>query len=450
MPKKYISYSLMKYIRPIWYFHLISNDGESVVWTNYNQLSRDEKEVIHYDQDYSNEVLSNWDASYQALMKGIVKKTGNNIQTDEIELLPADIYRFIRKYHKNIWLYLTFFQRSFSLFNPLSEFIGLWQTRHVQKYNLFHAHYVYYEYPDYDSSLIKSNPLLSIIIPTYNRYEPLNNLLKDLEEQTYTNFEVILIDQSNPFQKELYNNLNLRHHIIRQEEPALWKARNRGIKSAKSEYLLFLDDDSRITPDWILEHLKCLDYFQADISSGVSKSLIGAKIPENYSFFRWSDQLDTGNVLIKRNVFNVCGLFDKQFEKMRMGDGEFGVRAYINGFKNISNPKAPREHLKAAEGGLRDMGHWDAFRPRNIFGPRPVASVLYFWRRYWGNKAAILSCINTMPFSISPYFLKGKLKGYIISIILVLSLFPLLIIQLLRSWSKSSQMIKRGPLIERL
>ena len=450
MPKKYISYSLMKYIRPIWYFHLISNDGESVVWTNYNQLSRDEKEVIHYDQDYSNQVLSNWDASYQALMKGIVKKTGNNIQTDEIELLPADIYRFTRKYHKNIWLYVTFFQRLFSLFNPISEFIGLWQTRHVQKYNLFHTHYVYDEYFDYDSSLIKSNPLLSIIIPTYNRYEPLNNLLKDLEEQTYTNFEVILIDQSNPFQKELYNNLNFRYHIIRQEDPALWKARNRGIKSAKSEYLLFLDDDSRIAPDWILEHLKCLDYFQADISSGVSKSLIGAKIPENYSFFRWSDQLDTGNVLIKKKVFEKCGLFDKQFEKMRMGDGEFGVRAYINGFKNISNPKAPREHLKIAEGGLRDMGHWDAFRPKNIFGPRPVASVLYFWRKYWGNKAAILSCINTMPFSINPYFLKGKLKGYIISIILVLSLFPLLIIQLLRSWSKSSKMIKRGPLIERL
>ena len=450
MPKKYISYSLMKYIRPIWYFHLISNDGESVVWTNYNQLSRDEKEVIHYDQDYSNQVLSNWDASYQALMKGIVKKTGNNIQTDEIELLPADIYRFIRKYHKKIWLYLVFFQRLFSLFNPISEFIGLWQTRHVQKYNLFHTHYVYDEYPDYDSSLIKSNPLLSIIIPTYNRYEPLNNLLKDLEEQTYTNFEVILIDQSKPFQKDLYNNFNLRHHIIRQEEPALWKARNRGIKSAKSEYLLFLDDDSRIAPDWILEHLKCLDYFQADISSGVSKSLIGAKIPENYYFFRWSDQLDTGNVLIKKKVFEKCGLFDRQFEKMRMGDGEFGVRAYINGFKNISNPKAPREHLKIAEGGLRDMGHWDAFRPKNIFGPRPVASVLYFWRKYWGNKAAILICINTMPFSINPYFLKDKLKGYIISIILVLSLFPLLIIQLLRSWSKSSKMIKRGPLIERL
>ena len=33
-------------------------------------------------------------------------------------------------------------------------------------------------------------------------------------------------------------------------------ARNKGIKYAKSDYLLFLDDDSRVKPDWILEHLK--------------------------------------------------------------------------------------------------------------------------------------------------------------------------------------------------
>ena len=45
------------------------------------------------------------------------------------------------------------------------------------------------------------------------------------------------------------------------------------------------------------------------------------------------------NVLIKKVVFDKCGLFDRQFEKQRMGDGEFGTRIYLSGFKNISNPK---------------------------------------------------------------------------------------------------------------
>ena len=440
----------MKYIRPTWYFHLISDDGGGIVWTHYRQLSRDEKEVIHYDQNYSSQALSNWDASYQALMKGIIKKTRKNFKTNEIELLSADIYRFIRKYHKKIWLYFVFFQRLFSLFNPISEFIGLWQTRHVQKYNLFHKHYDYEKYPDYDSSLIKSNPPLSIIIPTYNRYEPLSNLLKDLEEQTYTNFEVILIDQSKPFQKRIYNNFNLRCHIIRQENPALWKARNRGIKYAKSEYLLFLDDDSRISPNWIIEHLKCLDYFQADISSGVSKSSIGAKIPENYSFFRWSDQLDTGNALIKKKVFKKCGLFDTKFEKMRMGDGEFGLRAYLSGFRNILNSKAYREHLKISRGGLRNFGHWDAFRSNNIFAAKPIPSALYFWRKYWGNKTALLSCILTIPFTLLPYKYKSTIGGSMISCILFILFFPIIIFKMNYSWVISTNMLKEESMIEKL
>jgi glycosyltransferase involved in cell wall biosynthesis len=273
--------------------------------------------------------------------------------------------------------------------------------------------------------------------------------LKDLEEQTYSNFEVILIDQSHPFQEEFYNEYKLNHHVIRQEKPALWSARNSGIESAKSEYLLFLDDDSRIPPNLISEHLKCLDFFQVDISSGVSISRVGAKVPENYYFFRWSDQMDTGNVLIKKKVFEKCGLFDEQFEKMRMGDGEFGVRSYLNGFKNISNPKASREHLKIAKGGLRDMGHWDAYRSRHIFAPRPIPSVLYLYRKYWGDYAAILKLIQTIPFSLTPYSLKGKKIGYILSFA-VLLLLPFVLVQVVFSWYLSTRMLKTSDRISQI
>ena len=65
----------------------------------------DEKKVINYDNEYSNPVLSNWDASYQALMRGVIKQAENNTQAEVVKLFPTDIYRFIRKYYKNIWLY---------------------------------------------------------------------------------------------------------------------------------------------------------------------------------------------------------------------------------------------------------------------------------------------------------------------------------------------------------
>jgi len=213
---------------------------------------------------------------------------------------------------------------------------------------------------------------------------------------------------------------------------------------------LFLDDDSSIEPNWVSEHIKCIDYFCADISSGVSFSVVGDKIPENYSYFRFADQLDTGNVLIKRTVFEKCGLFDEQFEKMRMGDGEFGVRAYLNGFKAISNPNANRIHFKHFDGGLRELGTWDAFRSTNIFQPKPVPSVLYYWRKYWGNEAALISSIIILPTSFTPYREKGKKSGKLLSIIFFLVFLPFVYILYFLAWKKSSNMLKTGHKIDKL
>ena len=163
-----------------------------------------------------------------------------------------------------------------------------------------------------------------------------------------------------------------------------------------------------------------------------------------------ADQLDTGNVMIKKNVFKKCGLFDLQFEKMRMGDGEFGLRAYLFGCKIIQNPNAKRIHLKSKKGGLREMGSWDGMRPKNIFNLRPIPSILYFHRRYWGNSNTLYSLIQTLPYSLTPYFMKGRYIGYIISIFIFIVFYPIIIYKAYQSWKISEKMIERGPIIEKL
>ena len=70
---------------------------------------------------------------------------------------------------------------------------------------------------------------MRIIIPTYNRYNVLYNLLKDLENQTFR-FCVTIIDQSENFKQDFYKNFNINIDLVRQEIPGLWKARNNTIQ----------------------------------------------------------------------------------------------------------------------------------------------------------------------------------------------------------------------------
>src|SRR4029079_629545 len=181
----------------------------------------------------------------------------------------------------------------------------------------------------------------------------LQDALYDLEQQSYKNFELIVVDQSEKFDQSFYARFKLQLKVIQQKEKLLWTARNRAVKSTTAEYLLFFDDDSRVEPDWIEQHLKCIDFFDAQISAGVSFAVAGQKVSASYNFFRWADQFDSGNAMVKRDVMKAIGLFDEHFNGQRMGDAEFAYRAYMKGVKSISNPKAYRIHLKVGEGGLR-------------------------------------------------------------------------------------------------
>ena len=449
-PKKQISYQFLKYIKPIWYFNL-RPDQINKFWEFPEDYLKVNEPNLETETKYSDKCISDWDISFQRISRGsITEIIGLSSLEFKKKINPNDLYHFIKKYFKNKWIVIVFIQRFLTFNNPLSDLIAIWNSRNTRKINLYNQEYEYVSYPSFTSKLISDLPLVSIIIPTFNRYNVLASLLADLEKQNYSNFEVLIIDQSWDFNEEFYKRYKYKINIIRQKTPALWRARNKGIETANSDLLLFLDDDSRLRPDWIFEHLKCIDYFKADISSGISKSKIGAKIPENYSYFRLSDQLDTGNVLIKKEVFIKCGLFDEKFEKMRMGDGEFGVRSYLNGFKNISNPKAYREHLKIKYGGLRYWGHWDAYRSKNILAPRPIPSVLYLYRKYWGNDAALFQLLQSIPLSYTPYRLKSRMWGYILSLCIFFLFFPIVILQTISSWRTSSKMLNGNSQIKKL
>lgn len=442
-------FKFIRYVTPTWYFNLAPRIGSVPYVINISLLDDGQRKVVQMDYDYSSEIVSMLDSAYQAFHKGIIN-TDSKFMLDSslASVTLSDEYHFIRKYYKSFWGLYILFIRILTLHNPFKEIIAYAKNNGVKKQNLNLKFAEYPEYHAFKSKLLDRNPFVSIIIPTLNRYRYLEDVIKDLEIQDYSNFEVIIIDQSENFNSEFYKNRSIELRVIEQKEKALWQARNSGIKIAKGDYLLFYDDDSRVGPDWITQHLKALDYFDADISSGVSLSLIGAEVPLNYSYFRWGDQIDTGNFLIKKDVFKTTGLFDCQFERQRMGDGEFGLRCYLNGFRNVSNPIAKRIHLKVSEGGLRQMGSWDAFRPRSIFSPRPIPSVNYLVRKYFGNNNAILNLLINVPPSIMPYRFKGNTFLMLLGSVLFVLILPIFIGSILVSWHKSTLMLNQGQKIE--
>ena len=438
-------FSFLKYLQPTRYFTLPNSNGK-FIYPIVSEIPCDILSYLKIDNEYNSIIARTYDLSYQAIEKGYV---GEVKRIEFIEEIPiVDEYRFTKKYFSAFWYYYIFIIRLFTLNNPFEEINGFIKSFKVSRSLISKNALTYSEWNSFDSKSLKTHPKVSVIIPTLNRYKYLKDVLKDLENQAYQNFDVIIIDQSEPFKKKFYDNFNLDIKLIHQKEKALWLARNKAIEFSDADYLLLFDDDSRVDINWISNHLKCLDFFDSDISSGVSISIVGARVPDNYSFFKYSEQLDTGNVLIKRDVFKAIGLFDRQYEKQRMGDGEYGLRAYLYGFVNISNPYSKRLHLKVDSGGLRQMGSWDGFRPKKWFSPRPIPSVLYQFRKYYGNKMTVFNLLKSIPPSVIPYKHKGKKSFIVLAFISMIMIWPIILCQVGRSWSLASKKLKQGAIIK--
>ncbi|MDG5492230.1 glycosyltransferase family 2 protein [Psychroserpens sp. SPM9] len=439
-------FSFLKYLQPTHYFQLYTNSGTSI-FPKAEDLPKQLIAQLDSDATYESEIAKAYDLSWQAIQKGYVGAEAT--YSDFATISVRDNYHFIRKYFHKAWVLYVLILRLVSFHNPLKEIKGWYKTRHVKRTPIQSISIYDSDYKNFKSALIEKNLKVSVVIPTLNRYAYLKAVLNDLERQDYSNFEVIVVDQSDPFDAGFYRNFNLDIQLIKQEEKALWLARNSAIRKAKGTFIALSEDDVRIEPDWISSHLKCLDFFNAQVSAGVFYPE-GQQIPKERSFFAVASQFATGNALLYKEVFKTVKLFDRQFEKQRMGDGEFGMRLYLADIKSISNPKASCIDVKAGEGGLREMGSWDAFRPSNFFAPRPIPSVLYFFRRYFGKKASRLALLRMVPLSIFPYQFKKNKPLLVLGVLVSILILPLVIYQVFKSWHLASKKIKQGPLIKPL
>jgi len=125
------------------------------------------------------------------------------------------------------------------------------------------------------------NPKATILIPTYKRSHLLNHVLKALTNQTYQNFEVLVVlKPSGDGTEELLENykrlLNIK--VIKQTNGNVIDAINLGIKQVSGEITVFFDDDAVPLPDCIQAHV---DAYSLPNLGGTAGDVITALIEKN-------------------------------------------------------------------------------------------------------------------------------------------------------------------------
>lgn len=105
------------------------------------------------------------------------------------------------------------------------------------------------------SNNMKSNPLLSVVIPVYGTASTLPRCLESLLKCTYKNIEIIVVNDASPDNAseivKSYAEQDKRVHLVEHERNmGLYLARIAGVKVAQGEYLAFLDSDDYVSVDF--------------------------------------------------------------------------------------------------------------------------------------------------------------------------------------------------------
>lgn len=120
------------------------------------------------------------------------------------------------------------------------------------------------------SEVYQEMPLISVIVPVYQVKDYIDECLKSLLAQTYTNLEIILVDDgSSDGSEEIcdkYVTVDARIRVIHQKNQGLSGARNTGMEISQGQYVAFVDSDDVTSPDYIMILYRILKEYQADIA----------------------------------------------------------------------------------------------------------------------------------------------------------------------------------------
>ena len=112
--------------------------------------------------------------------------------------------------------------------------------------------------------------LISVIVPIHKVEEYLDRCVRSIAEQTYSDLEIILVDDGSPDGCpaicDAWAEKDARIKVIHKENGGLSDARNAGMAIATGEYVAFIDSDDSIEPDFIQKLYDAITEYNADVA----------------------------------------------------------------------------------------------------------------------------------------------------------------------------------------
>lgn len=224
---------------------------------------------------------------------------------------------------------------------------------------------------------------ISVVIPTFRREGVLLDTINYLLRLDPRAAEILVIDQTEEHLSETASSLGKLENAgqlrwVRLGEPSIPHAMNAGLQEARSEIVLFLDDDIVPGRDLIAAHA----HAHAEGHNIVAGQVLqpgetptseeeGAR---EFLFQSNRGQFITevmgGNFSVRRELALKVGGFDENFVHVAYRfEAEFAERALAAGEKIWFEPQASIRHLKAGSGGTRSYGqHLKSIRPSHSVG----------------------------------------------------------------------------------
>ena len=206
--------------------------------------------------------------------------------------------------------------------------------------------------------MLENKIVFSIIIPTYNRPQPLTNCLQSLADLDYPDnrFEVIVVDDGSKISlktvvKPLQNQLNLT--LIPQANAGPATARNTGAKQAQGKFLAFIDDDCTPANNWLqvletylIAHANDLiggciiNALCENIYATASQALLDYIYASYQNKTKFPQFFTSNNIALSAENFWAIGGFDTNFPLAAAEDREFCDRLLSHNYKMRYAPEA--------------------------------------------------------------------------------------------------------------